>query len=118
MAANREPELLLEPARRLLDHFLQRRRSFGALTLGGRRARHLQSHLSRELLDAEAVGPKFRLIGVGVSDLCSADEADRGDLVDTQAIRQKAAESAVDKLRARFGERVLMRGIALPDRAS
>ncbi len=69
---------------------------------------------ARDLLAKEATGARFRLIGVGVSDFYAAEEADRGDLVDTQVLRQKAAESAMDALRARYGADALVKGIVLP----
>jgi DNA polymerase-4 len=55
------------------------------------------------LLEAETDGTKFRLLGIGVSDLCDEDRADPPDLVDEQATRRAAAEVAMDKLRAKFG---------------
>ena len=67
---------------------------------------------ARELLTKEAKGERFRLIGVGVSDLCEAAEADHGDLVDTRAARDKATEAAVDALRAKFGGAAVVKGIA------
>ena len=67
---------------------------------------------ARELLTKEAKGERFRLIGVGVSDLCQAAEADHGDLVDTRAARDKATEAAVDALRAKFGGAAVVKGIA------
>lgn len=70
---------------------------------------------ANELLRKEATGTSFRLIGVGVSHLCSADKADLGDLADTNVIREKAAETAVDTLRAKFGDDMIYKGIASPD---
>jgi DNA polymerase-4 len=55
------------------------------------------------LLEAEADGTKFRLIGIGVSDLSDPGRADPPDLVDEQAGKRAAAEAAMDKLRAKFG---------------
>jgi len=60
----------------------------------------------------EAKGERFRLIGVGMSDLCEAADADHGDLVDTRAARDKATEAAVDSLRAKFGGAAVVKGIA------
>jgi len=56
------------------------------------------------LLAKETDGTKFRLIGIGVSDLRDADLADPPDLVDRQAERRAAAEAAMDKLRDKFGK--------------
>ena len=64
----------------------------------------------REALAQEPEKP-YRLIGVGVSDLYAAAEADHGDLADTGLKREKATEAAVDSLRAKFGAGVLVRGL-------
>jgi DNA polymerase-4 len=63
---------------------------------------------ARALLLHEADGTRFRLLGVGVSALDSAGAADPADLVDGRAA---LAEHAVDDLRARFGDAVLVRGL-------
>jgi DNA polymerase-4 len=63
---------------------------------------------ARMLLRRETDGTQFRLLGVGVSALVSADQADPADLVDGRAA---LAEHAVDELRARFGDSVLVRGL-------
>jgi DNA polymerase-4 len=63
---------------------------------------------ARMLLERETDGMHFRLLGVGASALVSADEADPADLVDGRAA---LAEHAVDDLRARFGDAVLIRGL-------
>jgi DNA polymerase-4 len=69
----------------------------------------------RDLLLREADGTAFRLIGVGVSDLTTADKADPADLVDLHAHRTAAAEHAVDKLREKFGRQAVIKGLALED---
>jgi DNA polymerase-4 len=57
------------------------------------------------------VGPiRFRLIGVGVSHLEAAVGSDLADLIDR---RTAEAEHAVDRLRAKFGRTVVIRGLAL-----
>ena len=63
---------------------------------------------ARMLLERETDGTHFRLLGVGASALVSADEADPADLVDGRAA---LAEHAIDDLRARFGDAVLIRGL-------
>jgi DNA polymerase IV len=65
----------------------------------------------RELLVREADGTKFRLIGIGVSGLGDADGADPADLVNQRAQRSAAAEHAVDRLRGRFGDDAVIRGL-------
>ena len=69
----------------------------------------------RELLAREAQGTRFRLIGIGVSALGSPADADPADLVDPRGERSKAAEQAVDRLRAKFGRDAVVKGLALDD---
>ncbi|WP_027486200.1 DNA polymerase IV [Allorhizobium undicola] len=56
-----------------------------------------------QLLEKEADGTKFRLIGIGVSDFADAALADPPDLVDEAATRRARAEAAMDTLRQKFG---------------
>src|SRR6267378_2945754 len=69
----------------------------------------------RDLLEREAQGTRFRLIGIGVSALGSPADADPADLVDPQGARSKAAEHAVDRLRAKFGRDAVVKGLALDE---
>ena len=64
----------------------------------------------RELLERETDGTKFRLLGIGVSSLADAADADPADLVDRHGERSKAAEHAVDRLRAKFGRAAVVMG--------
>lgn len=57
-----------------------------------------------QLLEKEIDGTKYRLIGIGVSDLSSPNLADPPDLVDPAATRRAAAEDAINKLRDKFGK--------------
>jgi DNA polymerase-4 len=57
----------------------------------------------RQLLEPELDGRRFRLIGIGVTDLVPPDRCDPPDLVDPAAARRAAAERAIDALRERFG---------------
>ena len=66
---------------------------------------------ARELLLREAKGTRFRLIGVGISSLCDAADADHGDLVNTGVKRARQTEQAIDQLRAKFGDTAVMRGL-------
>jgi DNA polymerase-4 len=68
---------------------------------------------ARELLAREATGTAFRLIGIGASPLASRDQADHGDLADTETPRLAAAQAAIDALRDRFGENSVIKGRAL-----
>jgi DNA polymerase-4 len=69
---------------------------------------------ARGLLEHEATGTKFRLLGIGLSGIDSADQADPADLVDG---RSALAEHAVDKARARFGDDAIVRGLAFGRRS-
>jgi DNA polymerase-4 len=69
----------------------------------------------RDLLARETGTTKFRLIGIGVSALAGAEDADPADLVDQRGQRSAAAEHAVDRLREKFGRGAVIRGIAWED---
>lgn len=56
-----------------------------------------------DMLRKEADGTRFRLLGIGVSDLSDAALADPPDLVDTGSLKRAKAEAAVDRLREKFG---------------
>lgn len=62
------------------------------------------------LMEKETDGTKFRLLGIGVTDLCDPTLADPPDLVDQQAGRRAAAEAAMDKLRNKFGKAAVETG--------
>jgi DNA polymerase-4 len=63
----------------------------------------------RDLLAREADGTLFRLLGIGVSALCDADGSDFADLIDRRAAD---AEQAIDRLRERFGDEAIIKGLA------
>jgi DNA polymerase IV len=69
----------------------------------------------RDLLARETGTTKFRLIGVGVSALAGAADADPADFVDQRGQRSAAAEHAVDRLREKFGRAAVIRGISWED---
>ncbi len=64
---------------------------------------------ARDLLRREADGTRYRLLGVGVSALANAEQADPADLIEGRAAE---AEHAVDRVRARFGDAAVVRGLA------
>ncbi len=68
---------------------------------------------ARGLLRAECDGTGFRLIGIGAGDLCEAADADRGDLADVEVGRMARREAAIERLRERFGDAAVQRGLAL-----
>jgi len=67
--------------------------------------------VARELLDPEIGKAKYRLIGVGVGDLVDGAEGDAADLADPDIGRVKAAETAIDAIRAKFGGGAVVKGI-------
>jgi DNA polymerase-4 len=66
----------------------------------------------RELLRREVGTTKFRLVGIGVSNLQGAEGGDLADLLDR---REAQAEHAVDRLREKFGRDAVVKGLALED---
>ncbi len=64
----------------------------------------------RALLMKELDGTRYRLLGIGVSDLADESRADPVDLVDIGAQKRAAAEAAMDRLRERFGKNVVETG--------
>ena len=68
------------------------------------------------LMERETDGTKFRLIGIGVTDLVDPALADPPDLVDRQADRRAAAEAAMDKLRDKFGKAAVETGYTFGNR--
>ena len=69
---------------------------------------------ARELFDAVEHTKPYRLLGVGLSDLVPADEADRsGNLLDPDQSKRYEAERAADAIRDRFGKDAIVKGRAL-----
>jgi DNA polymerase-4 len=64
------------------------------------------------LLVKEAKGALYRLIGIGVDDLCDADLADPPDLFADGPGRQAGIEKAMDAVRAKFGRKAIGKGRA------
>jgi DNA polymerase-4 len=59
------------------------------------------------------MGP-YRLLGVGISQLTTAHDADRtSDLLDPDAGKRAKAEEAADKIREKFGATAIIKGRAL-----
>jgi DNA polymerase-4 len=66
----------------------------------------------RDLLTHEVGATRFRLIGIGVSNLEDTIGDDLADLIDRRAAE---AEHAVDRLRSKFGRDAVVKGLALDD---
>ncbi len=72
-------------------------------------------HTARPLLERELPQGPFRLLGVGISDLVDAAQADFAhDLLDPDAPKRAAVERATDRIRAKFGAQVIKKGRGLP----
>jgi DNA polymerase-4 len=95
--------------RRADFRILTRRRSLSEPTILARRL----FDIGRALLAPEATGARYRLIGIGLSDLCEAHLADKGDLMDAETPRRAAAEAAVARARAKFGDDAVVTGRGL-----
>jgi DNA polymerase-4 len=66
----------------------------------------------REMLRTEATGERaFRLIGIGLSDLSDAEAAEH-ELFGGGEARARSTETAIDKLRTRFGDGAVVSGRA------
>jgi DNA polymerase-4 len=74
--------------------------------------------VARNALRREAAGPRFRLLGVGLSNLADAARCDQLDLVDRSEGRRAAAERAMDRLRTKFGNDAVEKGRSLTGGAS
>jgi DNA polymerase-4 len=65
---------------------------------------------AKPLLMKEADGRAFRLLGVGVADITSPERADQPTLLeDDMASRKADVERAVDKVRAKLGDKIITR---------
>jgi DNA polymerase IV len=64
-------------------------------------------------LKKEADGRRFRLLGVGLSNLAAAAEADPANLIDPVSDKRAAAERAMDRIRSKFGGEAVGKGRGL-----
>ncbi|HSD35232.1 MAG TPA: DNA polymerase IV, partial [Alphaproteobacteria bacterium] len=65
---------------------------------------------ARPLVEREADGRAFRLIGIGAEGLVEGVQADPPDLLDEAAARRAGVERAIDAVEAEMGPGFLMRG--------
>ncbi|TIP24288.1 MAG: DNA polymerase IV [Mesorhizobium sp.] len=63
-----------------------------------------------ELLRKEADGTRYRLLGIGVSDLSNDEKADPPDFIDIKLRKRAMAEGAIDTLRDKFGRKAVETG--------
>jgi DNA polymerase-4 len=66
----------------------------------------------RDLLAHEMGTTRYRLIGIGVSNLEDVEGDEFADLIDRRAAE---AEHAVDRLRSKFGRDAVIKGLALDE---
>jgi DNA polymerase-4 len=66
----------------------------------------------RDLLAHEVGATRYRLIGIGVSNLEDVEGDEFADLLDRRAAE---AEHAVDRLRSKFGRDAVIKGLALDE---
>ena len=71
----------------------------------------------KAMLLRELDGTPFRLVGIGVSDICPAQEADTGDFLDPGAAKRARAEQAMDAIRDKFGEGGVNTGLTFKGRS-
>ena len=62
------------------------------------------------LLEKEANGPAFRLIGVGIADIVDAGDADPPDLLHQEKPREHKVEEVLDAVRAKLGPNAIAKG--------
>lgn len=62
------------------------------------------------ILEAEADGRPFRLIGIGVSELTDPAGADPYDLADPDGAKRADVERAIDRVRAKLGDAAVKKG--------
>jgi DNA polymerase-4 len=67
----------------------------------------------RTLLEREATGMSYRLIGIGVGDIRDAADADPIDLADPDAAQRRKVEAAIDAVRAKLGKSSIGKGRGL-----
>lgn len=72
-------------------------------------------NVARPLL-AHEIGPSFRLIGIGMSALEPVGATAQHQLFDTGAQRIARQESAIDRIRAKFGDDAIAPGLSLKGR--
>ena len=65
--------------------------------------------VAKPMLARETTGMRYRLLGVGISELVDA-KADALDLADPQSLKRAKAERASDRARKRFGDGAVMTG--------
>ena len=68
---------------------------------------------ARQLLDKEADGRSFRLIGIGASGFAETESADMPDLLDRRVETYAKVENAMNAVREKFGAPAIKKGRSL-----
>ena len=76
------------------------------------RLAHRIFECAKPLLVKEATGAKFRLLGVGISNLMDANSDDDINSLDAQSAARSKAELAIDVIRKKFGKSAVEHGIS------
>jgi DNA polymerase IV len=74
---------------------------------------HRMFEAAKPLLHKEATGTKFRLIGIGISNLNELADAPEEHSLDQRTRTLTKAESAMDLIRQKFGKDAVDKGLAL-----
>ncbi|WP_119167937.1 DNA polymerase IV [Algihabitans albus] len=69
------------------------------------------------LLEQEADGRRFRLIGVGADSLVDGERADPPSLLEPDSQRRAKVEQAIDSVRSKLGNQAIVKGRSLPKRS-
>lgn len=69
--------------------------------------------IGKHLLKPMANGTYYRLLGIGGSQLCTAELADPDDLIDPLRNKINKAEKAMDALKGKFGHETIQKGRSL-----
>lgn len=70
-------------------------------------------HEAMPMLTKASAGRHFRLIGIGISSFGNVKDADPPDFLDPNAALVKKIDSAMDKVRDRFGDKAIVKGRSL-----
>ncbi len=68
---------------------------------------------AKPLLAAQCDGTSYRLVGIGVSDLADAADADLPDLAEPERQKTAEVERAMDAVRAKLGKEAITKGRAI-----
>lgn len=81
------------------------------------RLAHRIFEAAKPLLKKETSGTKFRLLGIGISQLSDQTTDDDIHSLDVHSATLTKAELAIDKIRKKFGNAAVERGLAFKDRS-